>query len=233
MTPIADIAAALVAADGAAFAAREVRVRWTSRSTGSFSSYRRRGRVTRATGSTIWVIPDGRSDAEPMRATREGHVHVDILTPLELALEVWAAERPATKLVTVSAAGLGDEIAHGAEPCLWLDAAVNRKREALAVLSEIEADAGVLRAWLVRRPTHTVGELVEVSGVVDGSQYIETTAPGGAHHLVKRDADGSLWCCRWLTAERTWDDWIALTSDVRLDHVGRLIASVLPPSRED
>ena len=231
VTPIADIAAALEVSDGAAFAAREVRVRWTQRSAGSFSSISRRGRVTRATGSTIWVITDGGREAEPMRARRGGLVDVDLLTPLDLAIEVWAAEQPATKLVKAGAAGLGEDIAWGANVRIWID--VPRGLDPFVALSEVEAEAGVLRAWLARRPAHTAGELITAAGFVHGSQYIETVAPNyvpaGVRHMVKLEAGGTLWACRWCFTDGSWDDWIPFEdSAVRLDHVGKLIASTLP-----
>lgn len=131
------------------------RVKWLHRS-GSFNSIRRRGRVQRATGSTIWVVQDGGTEALAMRVNRNSVVDVDLLTHYELALEAWAEEKPDTDLLGVSA-GLGEQL-HEPDARIAIRIRGNvHQTIAPEQLEELAAEAVILGEWIKRRPENPEG----------------------------------------------------------------------------
>lgn len=128
------------------------RVRWNERAGGSFHSFRRRGHIQRATGSSIWVMRDGQAEATMMRANRNGFVDVDLLTQHELELERWAEEMPETAILRLTTTGLGVELFEPGARFTFNVATGPRQTITPEQLTELASEATVIAAWLERRP---------------------------------------------------------------------------------
>lgn len=125
------------------------RVKWTDGS--GFNTSERRGHVTRATASTVWVQPDHGQDGDFMqfRKGRYGF-SLTLLTDHELKTEVWLAAKPPTQTITVTF-GLGRDIRQDLAR-VQLRSQVERNTVTHAILDQITIEATILAQWLRSRP---------------------------------------------------------------------------------
>jgi hypothetical protein len=143
-----------LAAAEQALATGKTRVKWSRYVRGSFFVRTMRGYISRATKSTLWVVEDRTNIVESMRLIKriEGF-DVELLSPHEVALEVWARAMPATRYVKCFADGLGNHLYEThARPLVHVEP-MARDDEAERYTDHVATEAQLVRQWLLRRPT--------------------------------------------------------------------------------
>jgi hypothetical protein len=129
------------------------RVKWAEYTRGSFTIRTLRGRVTRATKSTIWVEVDGSGVMQSMRLIKRVEAFdVDLLTPHELALEVWARSKPATRYLQVDTPGFAEKIYEPGARLVTYIKNVGPVDDLLPYLDQLSDEAQRMRQWVIRRP---------------------------------------------------------------------------------